>query len=121
MQIILQLNYIKYFDCVYLFIYLFILNKTKQKNKGIYSTNTPEACHYITEHSKSEVLCVDGNKQLVKYTKKAFPHLKAIVMWDETIDPKIASNCSVPVYSWEAFLKLGDQVNDSDLVTRQAK
>jgi long-chain-fatty-acid--CoA ligase ACSBG len=31
---------------------------------GIYTTNLPEACHYISSHSKAEVVVVEGNKQV---------------------------------------------------------
>jgi long-chain-fatty-acid--CoA ligase ACSBG len=50
---------------------------------GIYSTNTPQACHYISEHSQAEVIVVDGNKQFIKYCsvdKSALPHIKVIVV-----------------------------------------
>lgn len=87
---------------------------------GIYSTNLPESCHYITEHSKAEVLCVDSNQQLVKYAKKKFPHLKAIVMWNETPDPKTVAACTVPVHTWEAFLEIGSGVGNDVLDLRRA-
>ena len=51
---------------------------------GIYATNTPEAAAYITQHSKAEVIIVDGNKQLEKYAslpKNSCPSVKAIVVY----------------------------------------
>ena len=30
---------------------------------GIYATNLSDACRYISDHSKAEVVVVDGNKQ----------------------------------------------------------
>jgi len=33
---------------------------------GIYITNSPEACHYVLEHSDSEVCCVEDQNQLNK-------------------------------------------------------
>jgi long-subunit acyl-CoA synthetase (AMP-forming) len=64
---------------------------------GIYATNSPEACHYITQHSKSEVVVVDGNKQLEKYAsmaKKDFPFLKALVVYaEEALDQVTSGNC----------------------------
>lgn len=67
---------------------------------GIYATNSADACHYITQHSKSEVVVVDGNKQLEKYasmTVKDFPHLKALVVYaEEALDKvNLASNVSL--------------------------
>jgi long-chain-fatty-acid--CoA ligase ACSBG len=88
---------------------------------GIYATNAPEACHYITEHSKAEVLALENNKQLIKYNKcnaSQFPHLKAIVMWEEAIDKSIAELCCCPVYSWEDFMALGSEVTNEDVDSR---
>ena len=50
---------------------------------GIYATNSAEACHYVTQHSKAEVVVVDGNKQLAKYAgvaKKDLPSLKVPIV-----------------------------------------
>lgn len=83
---------------------------------GIYSTNTPEACMYISDHSKAEVVCCDGNKQLQKYAKmyKQLPKLKCIVVWDEVIDPAIKSQFNgVSVMSWEEFLAHGESIDDA--------
>jgi long-chain-fatty-acid--CoA ligase ACSBG len=44
--------------------------------------------------------------------------LKAIVVWGEAVDEKVASKCRVPVHSWESFLKLGEAIPDSDLDSR---
>lgn len=33
---------------------------------GIYLTNSPEACSYVLNHSKSEVVCVENQEQLDK-------------------------------------------------------
>ena len=70
---------------------------------GIYATNSAEACHYITQHSKSEVVVLDGNKQLEKYasmTKKDFPFLKALVVYaEEALDQVTICNCRTDVIS----------------------
>ena len=42
---------------------------------GIYTTNTPEACLYVTQHSKAQVLVLEDNKQLRKYA--SCPNLAA--------------------------------------------
>lgn len=80
---------------------------------GIYITNTPEACFYISEHSKAEVLVVEGNAQLKKYCtfkKDSLPHLKAIVVYGEDVDAALVEKCAFPVYSWDAFKALGNTV-----------
>jgi len=33
---------------------------------GIYITNKPDACHYVIEHSDTEVCCVENQEQLDK-------------------------------------------------------
>ena len=87
---------------------------------GIYSTNMAEACHYISEHSKAEVVVLDNNKQLAKYAQMAnrLPHLKVLVMWEEAADPALVERCGKPVYSWSDFLKLGYEVSDATVDER---
>ena len=87
---------------------------------GIYTTNISEACLYISEHSKAEIVVVEGNKQLAKYADigRRLSYLKVIVMWGEPIDEKIASKCSVPVYDWDSFLKCGESISTNELEPR---
>jgi len=87
---------------------------------GIYASNTAEACHYISEHSKAEVVCLEDNKQLAKYAtlKGRLPYLKALVVWAERPDMETANKCGVPVYYWPDFLDLGKGVSDDDVNTR---
>jgi long-chain-fatty-acid--CoA ligase ACSBG len=83
---------------------------------GIYTTNTAEACKYITEHSQAPVVVLEGNKQLQKYANLAgtLPNLKAIVVWGEPVDQALAANfAGVKVYSWEEFLELGSDQSDN--------
>jgi long-chain-fatty-acid--CoA ligase ACSBG len=48
---------------------------------GIYSTNSPDACYYILEKSKANIVVVDEDFQLDKILeiKHKLPHLKAVV------------------------------------------
>ena len=87
---------------------------------GIYMTNAADACHYITEHSKAEVVVLEGNFQLKKYINvgKKFPHLKALVVYGEAADPALVAKCSTPVYAWEDFLKLGSEITTAEVDTR---
>jgi long-chain-fatty-acid--CoA ligase ACSBG len=91
---------------------------------GIYTTNLPEACQYITGHSKAKVVVVEGVKQLEKYYEisKSLPHLKALVMYGmEPLPGDVKIKCpSVPVYTFEDFLKLGasSSVSDADVKAR---
>lgn len=49
---------------------------------GIYPTNGPEACRYITDHSEAQVVVVEDKKQLAKFISMAdrLPKVKAFVM-----------------------------------------
>lgn len=93
---------------------------------GIYATNSEAACFYIAEHSKAEVMVVDGNKQLEKFVNTAsqLPHLKALVVWGvDPIDPTVLekfSGSSVNVYTWSDFMKIGADVEQSKVDTRIA-
>lgn len=87
---------------------------------GIYATNTAEACHYITQHSKAAVLAVEDNKQLAKYVGAKCPDLKAIIVWLEDVDKTLAAKVSCPVYTWAEFIALGSAVADSKLDEREA-
>ena len=88
---------------------------------GIYTTNGPDACKYISEHSKAKVVVCEGVKQLEKYYEisKKLPHLKALVMYGpEELPADIKSKCKIPCYTFESFLELGSKVSDEDLKER---
>jgi long-chain-fatty-acid--CoA ligase ACSBG len=89
---------------------------------GIYTTNSPEACQYISEHSQAEVIVLEDNKQLKKYAAiaKNLANVKAIVVWSEPVDEKLAEQCGKPVFSWSEFMLLGVSVSDQDVENRQA-
>ena len=88
---------------------------------GIYSTNLTEACQYISDHSEAKVVVCEGLKQLEKYYEISsdLPNLKALVMYGpDDIPEDVKSKASVPIYSFEEFLKLGAEVLDSELKAR---
>ncbi|KAG5188597.1 long chain acyl-CoA synthetase [Tribonema minus] len=88
---------------------------------GIYTTNLPEACRYISDHSQAEVVVVEGALQLKKYISIAgqLKHLKAIVVYgNETLAP--VPDCPVPVYTWSDFQQLGKDVGDAQVEERMA-
>jgi long-chain-fatty-acid--CoA ligase ACSBG len=77
---------------------------------GIYTTNNPEACEYISAHSQAKVVVVEGRKQLEKYYSIAarLPNLKALVMYGpDTLPDDVTTKCSVACYTWQSFLELG--------------
>jgi len=87
---------------------------------GIYTSNLAEACHYITNHSKAEVVVVEDNKQLEKYANANLPNLKAIVVYAEAVNPTVSAKCSVPVYNWSEFLGMGSNISDEVIHERIA-
>ena len=91
---------------------------------GIYATNLPEACKYITEHSKAKVLVLEGNKQLIKYKdNKALKDLKVIVVWGEEVDAGLKAEMEaggrLKVLHWDQLLKMGEE--SFNLEARQLK
>jgi len=80
---------------------------------GVYTTNGPEACQYIAEHSECKLVIVENTKQLKKYLKvwDSLPNLKAVVVY--TPDSQLDSmRKGREVYTWEEFMGLG---SDSDI------
>jgi len=88
---------------------------------GIYATNEPEACKYVSQHSEAKVVVCEGVKQLEKYYGIAsdLPELKALVIYGpDSVPEDIKDKLEVPVYSFSDFLKLGESVADSELKLR---
>jgi len=88
---------------------------------GIYATNGEESCKYISDHSEAKVVVVEGIKQLEKYYDIAsdLTNLKALVVYgSDTVPDDAKDKTSIPVYSFEEFLKLGTSVLDEDLKSR---
>lgn len=79
---------------------------------GIYTTNSPEACHYVASDSEANILVVENNKQLQKILQiqDQLPHLKAIVQYKEELKEKMPN-----LYTWSEFMELGKDVLDSQL------
>ena len=80
---------------------------------GIYPTNGPEACKYILEHSKCNILVVEDQKQLDKVWsyRNELPDLKKIVQY--TGVPSSPS-----VVSWKDLMNRGKSLSDDDLNKR---
>ncbi|XP_068175883.1 LOW QUALITY PROTEIN: long-chain-fatty-acid--CoA ligase ACSBG2-like [Antennarius striatus] len=71
---------------------------------GIYTTNSAEACQYVAENSKANIIVVENNKQLEKILQieDQLPHLKAIILYRDEMEEKRPN-----LYSWDEFMKLG--------------
>ncbi|TNN40386.1 Long-chain-fatty-acid--CoA ligase ACSBG2 [Liparis tanakae] len=79
---------------------------------GIYTTNSPEACQYVADNSKANILVVENHKQLQKIlqVEDRLPHLKAIVQYKDALKEKRPN-----LYSWAEFLDLGRGEPDEPL------
>jgi len=80
---------------------------------GIYSTSSSEQCQYIADHCEAQIAVVENAEQLEKFlaARKDLPSLRAIVMmYGDSSEPD--------VYSWQAFLDLGKDLDDTALQER---
>ncbi|XP_038632592.1 long-chain-fatty-acid--CoA ligase ACSBG2 isoform X2 [Scyliorhinus canicula] len=79
---------------------------------GIYTTNSPEACHYVASDCEADILVVENNKQLQKILQiqDSLPHLKAIIQYKDELKEKRPN-----LYTWAEFMQLGKDVPDSQL------
>jgi long-chain-fatty-acid--CoA ligase ACSBG len=93
------------------------------KAAGIYTTNEPEACHYIAEHSDARVAVVENEAQLDKFLaiRDRLPKLAAIVVNSGAVPDKVrAGNAAarVKVYDWAEFLALASGTPEKELQRR---
>lgn len=86
---------------------------------GIYTTNLPEACAYVANHSEAEVILCEGRKQLEKFIgHEELPHLKALIIYGEDKPEDLSEQATVPVYTFEEFMALGAEVPDATINER---
>uniref|UniRef100_A0A671WVM8 Long-chain-fatty-acid--CoA ligase ACSBG2 n=1 Tax=Sparus aurata TaxID=8175 RepID=A0A671WVM8_SPAAU len=79
---------------------------------GIYTTNSPEACQYVAENCKANIIVVENHKQLQKIlqVEDKLPHLKAIIQYKDALKEKRPN-----LYSWAEFMELGRDEPDEPL------
>jgi len=77
---------------------------------GVYTTNSPEACHYCALKSYADIIVVEDKKQLDKILsiKDGLPELKAIVQYSGK--PEVEG-----VISWAELMKIGREEPDAPL------
>ncbi|XP_077988880.1 long-chain-fatty-acid--CoA ligase ACSBG2-like isoform X2 [Glandiceps talaboti] len=82
---------------------------------GVYTTNSPEACHYVAENCEANVIVVENTAQLNKILKiwDKLPHLKAVVQYSGEVEQKREN-----LYDWSQFMALADDVLDVELDDR---
>ncbi|CAB1331382.1 unnamed protein product, partial [Coregonus sp. 'balchen'] len=69
---------------------------------GIYTTNSPEACQYLAENCKANIVVVENHKQLQKIlqVQDKLPHLKAIIQYKDSLKEK---RPNLYTLTWTAF------------------
>ncbi|KAK9519559.1 hypothetical protein VZT92_022282 [Zoarces viviparus] len=79
---------------------------------GIYTTNSPEACQYVANNSKANIIVVENHKQLQKIlqVEDKLPHLKAIIQYKDALKEKRPN-----LYTWAEFMELGRDEPDAPL------
>lgn len=82
---------------------------------GFYTTNSAETCKFVALNAECSVIIVENDSQLQKILsiRAQLPKLKAIVQYKGTIKANYDN-----VYTWEAFMKLGEGVPDEELKSR---
>ncbi|KAM4747730.1 long-chain-fatty-acid--CoA ligase ACSBG1 isoform 2-T2 [Rhinophrynus dorsalis] len=79
---------------------------------GIYTTNSPEACHYVADDCKMNIIVVENQKQLDKIMQiwEKLPHLKAVVQYKGNLKERRPN-----LYTWNEFMDLGKEITDGYL------
>jgi len=64
---------------------------------GIYTTNSSEACHYVADNARCNIIVVENDQQLQKIlqVRDRLPLLKAIVQYKGQVKQKYPSVYSV--------------------------
>src|SRR5436305_5238055 len=84
---------------------------------GIYTSSTPEQCHYIAEHAEATVAVVEDERHLATFLalRASLPKLRAIVLMSGDSPAGTAG-----VWSWQQLLALGGEVPEAELAARIA-
>jgi long-chain-fatty-acid--CoA ligase ACSBG len=76
---------------------------------GVYTTNGPEACQYVSSHSDAEVVVVENKEHLEKYLKvwDELPLLKYVIVYDDKIPENLPEKFKGKVLTFTQLLELG--------------
>lgn len=89
---------------------------------GIYTTNSPDACQYVLEHSEAKICVCQGGKNAMKIAsiRENLPKLKAIIVyWPEEGVPELEDKKGLAkVYTWDEWMKVGESVPTSQIMER---
>ena len=78
---------------------------------GLYTTNAPEACSYIANHSEAQILIMEDAGQLSNYIK-VLPELKRVkyyVVWKGELPANLPAEIKDKVLLWKDFMAVGDK------------
>ena len=70
---------------------------------GIYSTNSPEACHYVAHDCEANICVVENDAQLQKIlqVRDRLPHLRAIIQYRGELSKKYSNVYTVSTISYK--------------------
>lgn len=76
---------------------------------GVYTTNGPDACQYVAEHSDAEVIVVENKIHLEKYLQiwNKLPMLKYVIMYADKIPENLPAEYKDKVFQWKDILQRG--------------
>ena len=80
---------------------------------GIYTTNNPEACKYIIEHCRADILVAEDARQFDKFPKfKEFlPNVKSAVQYTGSPNQE-------GILNWQELLEIGKKESDEEIDQR---
>jgi len=87
---------------------------------GVYATNKSDLCEHVVANCDAKVIVVEDEQQLQKYKNVKSTALKCFVVWNRTKEI-IQSDYAAPVYSWDEFIKKGEDVPEEKVEKRIKK
>ena len=76
---------------------------------GIYTTNGPDACEYIANHSECEIVIMEDCTHLKKYisVKEKVQRIRYYIMWKDKIPADLDSDFVGKVITWDQLMNIG--------------
>ncbi len=83
---------------------------------GIYTTNSTDACKYIIEHCRAQILITEDPKQMDKFPKvrEFLPNLKAAVQYT-------GAPTQQGVLSWKELMEIGEKEGSDEALDERIK
>lgn len=78
---------------------------------GQYTTNAPDACAYIANHSEAQVAVMEDSTHFDKYLKvlDQVKGIKYYVIWKGKLPENIPQELHGRVFLWKDFMGIGDK------------